>query len=189
MLPISAFVIEKSDGRLVAHTHDGAIEIEIIEFFGAVFSLVCAGNFKILAPRKHTPRVTIDRLIVHREAWSFSLSELDFLQQKEEADRFAALQRWVREHGIPRFVFVKAPLEPKPFYVDFESPILINFLARTVRRHTSNEALADCLITVTEMIPTPDQVWVTDALGQRYTAELRMVGIDRVADCQLPIAD
>ncbi|HKN83602.1 MAG TPA: lantibiotic dehydratase [Pyrinomonadaceae bacterium] len=189
VLPISAFVIEKSDGRLVAHTHDGAIEIEIIEFFGAVFSLVCAGNFKILAPRKHTPRVTIDRLIVHREAWSFSLSELDFLQQKEEADRFAALQRWVREHGIPRFVFVKAPLEPKPFYVDFESPILINFFAKTVRRHTSNEALADCLITVTEMIPTPDQVWVTDALGQRYTAELRMVGIDRVADCQLPIAD
>ncbi|HJP91393.1 MAG TPA: lantibiotic dehydratase [Pyrinomonadaceae bacterium] len=178
VLPISAFVIEESDGRLVARTRDGSIEFEIVEFFGAVFSLVCAGHFKILAPGKHTPRVTIDRLIVQREAWSFSVSELEFLQQKEEADRFAALQRWVREHGIPRFVFVKAPLEPKPFYVDFESPILINFLARTVRRHTSSEELKDCLITITEMIPNPDQVWVTDALGQRYTAELRMVGID-----------
>src|SRR5205085_12564066 len=136
-----------------------------------------------------TPRLTIDRLIVPRDACTFSLSELDGLQQEEEGDRCAALQRWVREHGITRCVFVKAPLEPKPFYVDFQSPILINFFAKTVRRHTSNEALADCLITVTEMIPTPDQVWVTDALGQRYTAELRMVGIDRVADCQLPIAD
>jgi hypothetical protein len=177
VLPISAFVIEESDGQLVARTRDGSINFEIVEFFGSVLSLLCASHFKILAPRKHTPRVTIDRLIVHREAWSFSAAELEFAHRKEEADRFAGLQRWARDHGIPRFVFVKAPLEPKPFYVDLESPILINFFTRTVRQALS-KGLDDQLITVSEMVPTPDQLWVTDALGQRYTAELRMVGIE-----------
>lgn len=177
VLPISSFVIEEASGRLVARTRDGSISFEIVEFFGAMFSLLSASYFKMLTPRKHTPRVTIDRLIVTREAWRFSAAELEFAHQKEEADRFAALQRWAIEHGIPRFVFVKAPLEPKPFYVDLESPILINFFSKTVRQTFSGE-FKDELITVTEMIPTPDQLWVTDAVGQLYTAELRMVGIE-----------
>ena len=177
VLPISAFVIEESDGSLIARTRDGAINFEIVDFFGSVFSLISASHFKFLKPRRHTPRVTIDRLVVAREAWSFFAAEMEFGHQKEEADRFIGLQRWVREHGIPRFVFVKAPTEPKPFYVDFESPILINFFTRAIR-NTLNGEFKDHLITVTEMLPTPDQLWVTDALGQRYTAELRMVGIE-----------
>jgi hypothetical protein len=33
------------------------------------------------------------------------------------------------------------------------------------------------------MLPTPDQAWLTDARGHRYTAELRMVAVDqRTAD-------
>ena len=122
--------------------------------------------------------MTIDRLVVTREAWSFSAAELEFANRKEEADRFAGLHRWLRDHGISRFAFVKTPLETKPFYVDFESPILINFFTRSVRNMLSGGELDDELITVTEMLPTPDQLWVTDALGQRYTAELRMVSIE-----------
>lgn len=177
VLPISAFVIEDADGCLRARTRDNLLDFELVEFFGAVFSLLCASHFKILGPRQHTPRVTIDRLVVHRESWSFAAAELEFAQRKEESDRFAGVQRWIREHGIPRFAFVKTPLEPKPFYVDFESPLLINFFTRGVRNTLSGE-LADPLITVTEMLPNPEQLWVTDAFGQRYTSELRMVGID-----------
>ncbi|HEY6802269.1 MAG TPA: lantibiotic dehydratase [Pyrinomonadaceae bacterium] len=176
-LPISAFVIEESDQGVVARTRDGLINYELVEFFGTILSLLCASHFKILKRSKHTPRVTIDRLVVTREAWGFSAAELGFAHQKEEADRFAGLQRWARDNGIPRFVFVKTPLETKPFYVDFESPILINFFTRSVRNMLSEE-LEDSFITVSEMLPTPDQLWVTDALGQRYTAELRMVGIE-----------
>jgi hypothetical protein len=177
VLPISAFVIEESMGGLVARTRDGMISFEIVEFFGAILSLLAASYFRILPPRRHTPRVTIDRLVVTREAWCFSADEMEFAHLKEEADRFVGLHRWAREHGMPRFVFIKAPIEPKPFYVDFESPILINFFTKTVR-HTLREASEDHVITVTEMIPTPDQLWVTDAAGQCYTAELRMVAIE-----------
>jgi hypothetical protein len=31
------------------------------------------------------------------------------------------------------------------------------------------------------MLPTPDQAWLTDAQGQRYTAEVRMVAVDQLA--------
>ena len=34
-------------------------------------------------------------------------------------------------------------------------------------------------MTVVEMLPAPDQAWLTDARGQRYTAELRMVAVDQ----------
>jgi hypothetical protein len=177
MLPISAFVIEECDGGLVVRTRDGQISFDIVEFFGAILSLLAASYFKILPALKHTPRVTIDRLIVTREAWCFSADEMEFAHLKEESERFLELQRWAREHDIPRFVFIKAPIEPKPFYVDFASPILVNFFTKTVRQ-TLREESEDHTITVTEMIPTPDQLWLPDAEGQLYTAELRMVAIE-----------
>jgi hypothetical protein len=34
---------------------------------------------------------------------------------------------------------------------------------------------------VTEMLPTPDQAWLTDARGLRYSAELRVVAVDQAA--------
>jgi hypothetical protein len=34
-------------------------------------------------------------------------------------------------------------------------------------------------VTVAEMLPAPDQAWLTDAQGQRYTTELRVVAVDQ----------
>jgi hypothetical protein len=36
-------------------------------------------------------------------------------------------------------------------------------------------------VTITEMLPAPEQAWLTDAQGMRYTAELRMVAADQKA--------
>jgi hypothetical protein len=60
----------------------------------------------------------------------------------------ATAQRWARAQGMPRYAFVKAPVEIKPFYVDFDSPIYVEILAKTVRR-TGEANLAEPLITVT----------------------------------------
>ena len=38
------------------------------------------------------------------------------------------------DHGIPRFVFVKAPVEIKPLYLDLDSPIYMEILAKLIRR-------------------------------------------------------
>ena len=36
-------------------------------------------------------------------------------------------------------------------------------------------------MTLAEMLPAPDQAWLTDTRGQRYTTELRVVAVDQKA--------
>jgi hypothetical protein len=122
-------------------------------------------------------RVTVDCLVIHREAWGLAPAEIPFAYQKTEADRFVAAWRWARAQGMPRYAFVKAPVEIKPFYVDFDSPIYVEIFAKTVRR-TGEANLAEPLITVTEMLPEHRALWLQDAEGQRYTSEFRFAALD-----------
>jgi hypothetical protein len=79
---------------------------------------------------------------------------------------------------MPRFVFVRTRAGTKPFFVDFDSPLSIDVLARAARRAAA-DADPQEVVTVTEMLPAPDQMWLTDAEGRRYASELRFVALDR----------
>jgi hypothetical protein len=81
---------------------------------------------------------------------------------------------------MPRQVFVKTPIEIKPFYLDFDSPIYVEILAKKVRR-TGEASLAEPPITVTEMLPEHTALWLSDAEGQRYTSEFRFAALDLAA--------
>ena len=137
-------------------------------------------GFKIFGPCSHTPRLTIDRLVVSRESWHFAPASLPFAADKSEANRFLAARRWVRDHGLPRCLFVRTPMERKPFYVDFDSPMLVNMFMKKVRR-MSEQDTPDSPITMTDMYPTIDQIWLPDAAGQHYTSELRIVAVDQIS--------
>jgi hypothetical protein len=73
-------------------------------------------------------------------------------------------------------VFVVSPTESRPFYVDFDSPVYVTVLAKAMRRLARKDP--DGRITVTEMLPTPEQTWLTDDQGRTYTSELRLVAVD-----------
>jgi len=77
---------------------------------------------------------------------------------------------------------VKSPVEQKPFYVDFDSVVLVNLLSKVVRqseqRQQSEGAEGAGAISVTEMVPGPQEVWLPDASGNLYTSELRIAVID-----------
>jgi hypothetical protein len=176
-LPIGSLVVENGESELVVRTRDGRLSVDIIEFFADALSLLAGNLLQILPPCSHTPRVTIDRLVVCRETWRFPTAEIPFADSSVEADCFLKARRWARTHNLPRFIFVKAPVEEKPFFVDFDSPILVSVFAKTIRR-TIKDGLKERLITVTEMLPTLDQTWLTDAQGQRYTSEFRIVAVD-----------
>ena len=68
--------------------------------------------------------------------------------------------------------------ERKPIYADLTSLASIDLISRALRR-SRREAGADATMTVTEMLPAPDQAWLADAEGRRYCAELRMVAVDQ----------
>jgi hypothetical protein len=183
LLSIGSLVIEKTNGELVIRSRDGHQQFDVVEFFAEILIIDVVDGFKLFDTRGHTPRVAIDRLVVARESWQFAPESLPFVRDKSETSRFLAARRWARTQGLPRCVFIKVPIERKPFYVDFDSPILVNMLAKTGRRMLEQGA-ADSLITVTEMLPTIDQSWLHDADGQRYTSELRIVAVDQTCPPQ-----
>jgi hypothetical protein len=176
-LPIGALVVENSDGALIVRTRDGQLRFDILEIFIHFLSMQSVNFFKILETGRHSPRITFDRLVVSRETWRFPPDELGFVYEKDAGERFVAVRRWAREHDFPRFVFARMPIEIKPFYLDFDSPTYVDIFAKFVRR-TLESDLADPLVTVVEMLPGPNNVWLPDAEGQRYTSEIRIVAVD-----------
>lgn len=179
VLPIGNLVVIDSGAGLVVRTRDGHQQFDIIEFFADILSLEVIDGFNVLRPDRHTPRISIDRLVICREAWRFAMAELPFILEKVEAERFLAVRHWMRAQGIPRWVFIKLPDERKPFFVDFDSPILVEMLAKMIRR-TMDHSSGEALLTITEMLPTFDGTWLPDASDQRYTSELRIVAVDQV---------
>jgi len=178
VLPISGLIVEEdgTDGLRVK-TRDHSLQFGIVEAYADILTTIITNEFKMLKFARHTPRVEFDRVVACREAWHFHSDELTFALQHDESERFISARRWARERGLPQFVFVKVPVELKPFFVDFESPIFVEILAKMVRRTIDNSP-SDCLISVTEMLPRLDQCWLPDAAGNLYTCELRMVALD-----------
>ena len=67
-------------------------------------------------------------------------------------------------------MFVRSPEEVKPIYVDFESGLSIEMLIRLARQAPT--------ISVSEMLPGPEGLWLGDAQGRRYVSELRLLAVD-----------
>jgi hypothetical protein len=174
-LPIGGLVLEEDGAEIFVRSRDGSFRSEIVEAFGAALSSVVGNFFHILEPAAHTPRVTIDGVVVCRESWRLdAATELAFASERDEAARFLAARRLKRAFGLPDKIFVKVPVEVKPFYADFDSPVYVEMLARAVRR----TAEAKGRVSLTEMLPGAGGAWLEDAEGRRYTSELRIVAVD-----------
>ncbi len=176
VLPVGELVVEAADGGLVVATREGGARFDVIDFFQFVLMAQVIRAFRVSPPGSHTPRVTIDRLVVSRESWSFATGGLGCAQEPTAPRRFAAVRRWAAEHELPRFLFAKPQNEGKPFYVDLESPVLVEVLAKAVRGAAKADPRTP--IHLSEMLPGHDQLWLPDSQGNLYTAELRMVALD-----------
>ncbi|MFH9089128.1 lantibiotic dehydratase [Streptomyces sp. NPDC017673] len=170
--------VEERDGRLAAVLPDGSV-FDLLDVFCHALSNRVMDRFTLRQDGDHSPRITIDSTVVARESWRFAGSALAFADDKSEARRFVRARQWRDAHELPRFVFVVSPTEPRPFFVDFDSPVYVNILAKAARRLARKDP--DARLTVTEMLPTPEQTWLTDDQGRRYTSELRLVAVDRSA--------
>src|SRR5688572_4742921 len=133
-LSLGNIVFEKNGTGLIARTRDKRLAFDAIEFMGSALTSIGGADLKVVPPARHTPRITIDRFVVAREAWRFAPAEITFATEEDEAHRFIKARRWAQQHEMPRFVFVKTPAEVKPFFVDFDSPVLINIFAKMVHR-------------------------------------------------------
>lgn len=166
--------VRLDDGRLVVEA--GADRVDLLEMIGEILTATVSNAFQPLADAPHRPRVTLDRFVLSRESWCVTPAEAGWAFVRDERDRYAAARAWIAERGLPERAFVKVPVETKPSLVDFTSLVLVNTLAKNIRRTAEQGAGT---VTLTEMLPGPDQLWLVDAQGGHYTSELRMVAVDQ----------
>jgi Lantibiotic dehydratase, N terminus len=179
LVDAAALTVEVTpDGPVV--TVPGGPTFPVIDVFAEMLVQVFMNSFALVPDVPHQPRVSIDRLVIARETWRFDVSQIGFASLRDEADRYAAARAWRDGIGLPRRVFVKAPGEVKPFYVDFDSVVSVTILARSLRRLQGRpEGSPPAWIAVSEMLPSAEDLWLTDAQGQHYTSEVRIVAVDQ----------
>ena len=176
-LALGELLLEAIGGELVLRTRDGRLSTTPLAAFDFALFLQMLQNYTLFNDDSHIPRITVDRVVIHRESWCMAASDIAFASDTDETMRFLAARRWARKHEIPRFIFAKLPHEGKPLYVDFDSPVFVNILAKEIRG--AQRAIGmDARITIMEMLPTPEGAWLPDVEGRRYASELRLVALD-----------
>jgi hypothetical protein len=178
VLPVAAMIVARRGEDLVVQVLPSGAELDFFEVIAEVMTDVVSDAFQPAAPAAHRPRVTIDRLVLSREQWTFGAADSGWAFVKDERERFRLARRWRAGHGLPERVFYRVPVELKPAAADFRSLVLVNLLAKHIRQ---SHAAGYAQYTVTEMLPGLDQLWLTDRDGQRYSSELRFVAYDGLA--------
>lgn len=173
LLPATGATVSDVDGALTVSAPDGH-SWPVLEVFSALVAMHAAEAFKVLSDRPHTPRVTVDRLVLARETWRTTASATGLVGPTDPVDRYLAVRRWRAALGLPERVFVRVATELKPTYVDLTSPLYATRLCRLVRA-----AGGEVPVVVTEALPGPEQSWLTDAHGRRYVSELRLQVTDQ----------
>lgn len=174
VLAAGSLVVRRRDGALrVAYGQTGA-EYDLLEVIGEILSTAVVNAFRPFGPAPHTPRVTVDRLVIARESWTFAAAEVGWAFIRDEAARYAGARAWRACHGLPERVFAVLPVERKPVGVDFTSLALVNILGKEIRRTAEAGASA---FSVSEMLPDLPQMWLPDRAGRRYASEFRLVAV------------
>lgn len=167
-------VVTRDVGGLVATLPDGRT-YPLIAVLGEYVGYLTANRFQVLPAAPHSPRVTVDRLVIARETWRIPAAELIPLTAVPEPEAYRGLREIAAAHGIARHTFWRAAPGTKPIYLDLHSPVLGALLVRELRRVAR---LGEATVTFVEMYPGPNQLWLTDADGRRYTSELRITIAD-----------
>jgi hypothetical protein len=179
LIPISAIRVRRGSAGLEAVLPDGRGR-PVLEMFGRLLSEIAVESFKAIGDGPHTPRITVDRLVVARESWRTTVQECPVACARGERAEYLAARRWRAQLGLPELVFVKLGREIKPLFLDLGSPAYVSVLAAALRGAAASDP-----VTVTEMLPAPDGVWLPDAAGRRYVSELRLhIRDDRVGGRQ-----
>ncbi|OON79712.1 lantibiotic dehydratase [Streptomyces tsukubensis] len=110
----------------------------------------------------HLPRVTMGPVVLQRESWRVPAADLS---ARHRRDAFLKVQQVREDRGLCRHLYAKVAGETKPVYCDLDSPLLVRQLTRLAGRSAEPVELS-------EMLPAPEHLWVSDQRGH-YSSELR----------------
>ncbi|HEX5406912.1 MAG TPA: lantibiotic dehydratase, partial [Pseudonocardiaceae bacterium] len=172
LLPVTALTVADADAGLLVSAPDGR-SWPVIELFTGLLWMHAFDTWKLAGTDAHTPRVTVDGLVLVRETWRTTVGESGLAEAKGERDRYLAVRRWRSALNLPERIFLRIDTENKPCYFDLSSPlyarILCNMAAAAARKGGPDVGLA-----ASEVLPGPEDAWLPDAQGRCYTSELRV---------------
>lgn len=171
---LAGLMVRRRGDELRVTCGQAGAEYDLLEVLGEILSTAVVNAFRPFAPAPHTPRITVDRLVISRESWTFPAATTGWAFIRDEAARYAGARAWRARHGLPERVFAVLPVERKPVGVDFTSLALVNILGKEIRRTAEAGAPA---FSVSEMLPDLGQMWLPDRAGRRYACEFRMVAV------------
>ena len=116
-------------------------------------------------------------LVVARRSWTLHPEDLPPNVAGQRGYRTDAIRAPLVARGVPRHAFVRCRFQPKPVYVDLESPLTLANLARIWLAAAERDG-EERVLEISEMLPGPDELWLTDEWGRHYTTEFRMVAVD-----------
>ncbi len=181
VLRLADLYVEEGPTDLVVTGADGGGTIPLLTMMAEPLADAVSSVLSLGSNAAHSPRLSFDHLVVARESWQVVASAMSFARASSDFSVFIEARRWAKALDLPRFVFLRSPLEVKPVFVDFESPISLRIVARLIRNLQEDPSTdpARATVRITEMLPTIEEAWLPDATGQRYCAEIRLVALDR----------
>lgn len=171
-LPVSHLDVVLKDGELALHDGDDPVPLdlhngELPSLCHALFSLPRCVPFE-LDLGAHTPRLLAGDVVLQRERWRVERTTCGLAASYPGTSYalFRDVRRLRRSVGLPERVFLKSPSEPKPIYIDFRCHLLVEAFDTLL---TAGKA-----VTLSEMLPDSDQLWLTGSDCRHVTAELRL---------------
>jgi hypothetical protein len=153
-----------------AHDRDYWLLPEYDDAGVAVGGLVHCATPAVELPRftlgAHTPRIVVDGVVLQRRRWDPPLPTVPLLRNGARARDWGAVRLWQSRQDMPRFAFFITDVEPKPMWLDFDSPVSVANFSHAISKATR--------VTLTEMLPRPDQLWLTTQSGV-HVSEIRIL--------------
>ncbi|HEX6869719.1 MAG TPA: hypothetical protein VF163_01365 [Micromonosporaceae bacterium] len=175
-LPGAGLLVSVEGGQLHARDEHSGFAAPVLEFLGEFLTALAVNRFHLRPPAAHRSRLIFDDVVVGRETWRVALAEAPLIEPTDADYRQRRLRDWLVELGTPRHVFARTKAATKPVLVDRDAPVSLRNLARSLRQAAGTHPQS--WIDLVEMLPGPDELWLTDAQGERYTSELRIVAVD-----------
>jgi hypothetical protein len=168
--PISEFVVEEQDGELSFRHLRSALRAPLMSVMQNLLYRWADRIPPVPAPDgSYGPRLRLGAVVLRRRTWRLEAPALaGLVAARSPAEALLAGARLASAHRLPRRLFAKSPLEPKPIFVDLESPLSLELLIKLARK---TDALR-----LSELCPDGDHLWL-EVEGARRTSELRLTYI------------
>jgi hypothetical protein len=178
LLPVTALTLTRTGtGATLTVTAPDGRTWPLRDVFALLVGWLGGEAFKLAGREPHTPRITIDRLVVTRETWRTTIAGTGLPPATGRVPEYLAARRLRRTLGLPERVFAKIATEVKPVYLDLTSPRYVSAFATMLRTAADTHGPGTPVI-LSELLPGPELAWLPDAQGRRYNSELRIQIVD-----------